>query len=174
MKAHSGMRPQDIVVLCKLLSLKDSPEWRHIDLARELGLSQSEITESLERSRIAGLVDPSKRKPIKTTLLDFLLHGLKYVFPTEPGKICRGIPTAHSAKPLKGKIVSGEDVYVWPSEDGNVRGQEIKPLFKSVPYAVQKDQTLYELLALIDAIRVGKTREQKLAMEELKTRLKGQ
>ena len=173
MKTHNGMRPQDIVVLCKIISFKDRPDWRQKDIANELNLSQSEVTESLERSRVAGLIDPSKRKLNKSVLLDFLVHGLPYVFPAEPGKVCRGIPTAHSAYPLNKKIVSEKDIYVWSCEEGDIRGQSINPLYPSVPYAAQKDPSLYALLALIDAIRVGRAREQKLAIQELKSRLKG-
>ena len=55
--------------------------------------------------------------------------------------------------------------------EGRVRGLSIEPLFKSVPEAVQKDQRLYEYLALVDAIRLGKQRESNLAVERLKQRL---
>ena len=41
------------------------------------------------------------------------------------------------------------------------RGQSIEPLYPSVPETVLKDEKLYELLAITDAIRVGRTREKK-------------
>ena len=50
-------------------------------------------------------------------------------------------------------------------------GQSIKPLFKSVPEAVQKDERLYEYLALVDAIRLGNQREVGLAGDLLSERL---
>jgi hypothetical protein len=171
-KYHPGLRPQDIVILLKILAREGSP-WRQLDLAYELGLSQSEVTHGLERCMKSGLIEPSKRTPLKSALAELLIHGLKYVFPAQPGPVCRGLPTAHSAKPLVGKIVAGAaDQYVWPYAEGETRGQSIQPLYPSVPEAAKKDPKLHELLALIDAIRVGRAREKKLATEELLKRLK--
>jgi len=45
------------------------------------------------------------------------------------------------------------------------------PLYPSVPEAANKDEKLYELLALADALRVGRAREKELAIVELKKRL---
>jgi hypothetical protein len=44
---------------------------------------------------------------------------------------------------------------------GVVRGQAIAPLYRSVPQAASNDPKLYALLSLIDAIRVGRVREQR-------------
>jgi hypothetical protein len=52
-----------------------------------------------------------------------------------------------------------------------VRGVTFEPLHKSAPAAARKDPALYELLALIDAVRDGRVRERKLAEKELSTRL---
>ena len=97
------------------------------------------------------------------------------MFPAVPGSVVRGIPTAHSAPPLNLTIVaSTTDNYVWANSKGSLRGQAIVPLYKTVPKIALEDQALYELLALVDAIRVGKAREVKLAIEELEQRLKGE
>ncbi len=53
----------------------------------------------------------------------------------------------------------------------NVRGHSILPLYPSVPEAALKDEKLYELLALVDALRIGRAREKELAVVELKTRM---
>ena len=45
------------------------------------------------------------------------------------------------------------------------------PLYPSVPEAALKDEKLHELLALVDALRVGRAREKELAIRELKKRL---
>lgn len=82
----------------------------------------------------------------------------------------RGIETAHSASPLKDKIVSAEP-YVWPFAKGGVRGQSIEPLHPKIPNACLRDSRFYEFMALTDAIRVGKVRERKLAIEMIKERL---
>lgn len=151
--------------------LDGAQPWKQLDLARELGLSQTEIGDSLNRNRLAGLVDAEKRRPMLRALLDFLVHGLKYVFPVEPGRIVRGMPTAHSAPPLSKVMAESEERFVWPDEEGEMRGQAIEPLYPSVPQAARRDQKLYELLALCDALRVGRAREQKLAREELERRI---
>jgi hypothetical protein len=56
---------------------------------------------------------------------------------------------------------------------GNVRGQAIEPLFKTVPEISRNDEKLYELLALLDALRIGRVREQKIAIEEIRNRIIG-
>lgn len=108
---------------------------------------------------------------MRRALLDFLLHGVQYVFPVEPGAIVRGVPTAHAAPPLSDTIVESEEKFVWSDEEGGARGQAITPLYPTVSAAAQRDPKLYELLALVDALRVGRAREQKLAREELERRL---
>lgn len=164
------MRPQDIVVLLKIIALKDL-EWRYADLAYSLKISASEITEALNRCKIAGLINTKKRKVHLNSFKEFLIYGLKYVFPVEPGATVRGIPTAHSAYPINEYISAGKDVYVWPYSLGNVRGQAIEPLYKTIPAIIHKDNLFYELLVIIDTIRVGRVREIKIAIEELEKRL---
>jgi hypothetical protein len=45
-----------------------------------------------------------------------------------------------------------------------VRGHSIIPLYPSVPEAALKDEKLHELLALTDALRVGRAREKEIAV----------
>ena len=168
-KEQSSMRPQDIVVLLKLASHNDEP-WLQTPVANQLGLSQSEMSKSLNRSKYAGLLDITGREVRRLALMEFIECGLPYVFPQRPGSIVRGVPTSHSAPPLKDQIQSDDD-YVWPYANGTVRGQSITPLYKSVPQAVQNDPALHELLALVDAIRLGSAREKKIAVLELKKRI---
>jgi len=169
MKQHRGMRSHDIVVLLKISTLANVP-WFVKDVAYSLGISQSEVSESLNRSKIAGLLSADKKKLMKKNLIDFLEHGLRYVYPVEAASIQRGMATAHSAPPLNQQI-SFEDSYVWPWANGEQRGQAIEPLHPGVPVACSQDHELYELLALIDAIRLGKVREQQIAIDELKRRI---
>lgn len=169
MNNHKGMRPLDIVVLLKIAAKREE-SWLMKDLAQELGISPSEISESLNRSMLAGLLAADKKKLMKSSLLEFLQYGLKYVYPQHPGGLVRGIPTAYSALPLS-NIIQGEEVFVWPYSEGTVRGQKIEPLYPSAVKACLKDHLLYELLALTDALRVGKKREQIIAIEELKSRI---
>jgi predicted transcriptional regulator len=85
MRKHNGMRPQDIVVLIKILCLPKNSNWKLMDLVSSLHLSQSEISESLNRSSFAGLIDVSKKKIMRLSLMEFIEHGLQYVFPQHPG-----------------------------------------------------------------------------------------
>ena len=171
MKRHNGMRPQDIIVLLKIVSMQNQ-KWRNIDIANALKLSPSEVSEALNRCKIAKLIDGKKKSVHTNSFKEFLIYGLKYVFPSEPGAIVRGIPTAHSAPPINENISRGGDIYVWPYAKGNVRGQAIEPLYKTIPEVAQKDKSFYELLAITDTLRVGRVREIKIAVEELEKRLK--
>ena len=55
--------------------------------------------------------------------------------------------------------------------DPAVRGAAVEPLYRSVPQAARLDSALYELLALVDAIRIGRARARKLAESMLRSRL---
>ena len=166
MRTHNGMRPLDVVVLMKIIALSHE-NWQYRDLSASLHISISEISESLNRSVIAGLLDSSKRKVKRLALMEFIQYGLHYVFPQLPGPVVRGMETAHS-HPFYRQHFSSNLPYVWPSPNGNARGQAIEPLHKGVVEAATQDQVLYKLLASIDIVRVGKVREIKLALEELK------
>lgn len=168
MKKHSGMRPQDIAILLKIATKET--QWLMKDLAKELEISASEVSESLNRSVIAGLINQDKHELHKLALLDFLSSGLRYVFPQQPGGIARGIATAHSAPPLNAQIMSDE-IFVWPFAKGNKRGQAIVPLYPKLPDACLADPEFYELMALTDALRIGKSREQNLAISMIKERI---
>lgn len=170
MKMHQQvMKPQDIVLLLKIISMQNNT-WNQLETASALSMSQSEVSESVSRSKYASLLDAKGKKVMRLALMEFLQFGIRYVFPQRPGAIVRGIPTAHSTAPLTNSIVSKEH-YVWPSGKGNLRGQAIAPLYPSVVDAVQKDDLLHELLALVDAIRVGRAREKEIAINELKIRI---
>ncbi len=171
MRIRHGIRPQDVLVLLKLAASRGQA-WRQVDLARELGLSQYEVSMSLERAKNSGFLDGSKKLLMRSALLEFLVHGIKYVYPAQHGPVCRGVPTSHSAPPLSKRIVSQKhDQYVWPSGEGTMRGQAVSPLYASAPKAALRDSRLHELLALVDAIRVGRARERQIACAELERRL---
>jgi len=173
MKASNplNLRPQDTLILIKLLCA-ESREWRQLDIAMELDMSQAEIANSLERLRRASLIDDSKRRVQRLAATEFIVHGIKYFYPPELGAYSRGMPTGHSAKPLKGKLVIEENLeWVWPDAEGKDRGLILHPIYESVPFAAQQDPELYELMALIDSIRAGGPREKKMAEEHLRKRL---
>jgi len=169
MKKHSGMRPHDIIILLKIIAKAKEP-WYMKDIANELYISQSEVSESLNRSVLAGLIASNKKRILNTAVMEFIFYGLKYVYPQKPGAMQRGMPTAHSAMPLANTVKSHQK-YVWPYAMGEHRGFAVEPLHPNVPKACLQDVKLYELLSLLDAIRLGNVREQKMAMEEFKLRI---
>ncbi len=163
------MKPQDIVILLKIIAM-DNGNWQQKPVAEALIMSQSEISQSVARMQYAGLLFENGKKVMRSAFLEFLQHGISYVFPQKPGAMVRGVPTAHSALPLN-KIILSQENYVWPSAKGKIRGQSIIPLFPTVPDAAVKDSQLHELLSLVDALRIGKVRERNLALTELTKRI---
>jgi len=171
MKPHKGMRPQDVVILLKIIAKGNVP-WQNKDLASELSMSSSEITESLNRSQIAELIDPTKKEVNTHSLINFLVYGLRYVFPSKPGALVRGVPTAHSAPVMKA-IFDSEEHFVWSDSEGTVKGQLIEPLYNTVPKAAKIDAKLYDLLAITDVFRVGHDKEIKIAKDLLRNMANG-
>ncbi len=173
MRKHSGMKPQDVAILLKIVALGDD-QWKQLDLAKSLFLSTFEISNALNRCVFARLIDESRTNVFKKSVVEFLVHGFKYVYPVRPGGVIKGVPTAHSAPPLSQMISSSTEAYVWPDVEGTSSGQAIEPLYAGAPKAAKQDAKLYELLSLVDALRVGKARELKLAEEELRKRIEAE
>lgn len=168
-QSKNNLKPQDVLILLKIVAL-DEQSWFHHTIAKELGISQSEVSQSLNRSEYAGLIDEARKKVNKLAFTEFLIHGVGYAFPQQPGALVRGILTAHSAEPLN-KIIQATDKYVWPYAKGVERGQAIEPLYPTAVEASLKDKYLYELLTLVDAIRVGRVREKDMAKRELEKKI---
>lgn len=168
------LKPQDVVVLLKLVALGPEP-WTFQRLAVELSLSQSEVHAGVRRALSARLMTSATSasgRPVRAALLEFLVHGVKYAYPPARGELTRGVPTGYAAPPLSKVIVGSSDPPpVWPFREGTVRGHAFAPLYRTVPQAALRDAALYELLALVDAIRDGRARERRLAAEALESRL---
>jgi hypothetical protein len=180
------IRPQDVVVVLKLLASDCNP-WSYSKLGAELAMSPSHVFASIARAEAARLLTVSNipssagRKspgvlpqPNRGNLKEFLVHGVKYAFPVERGGPTRGIPTAEAAPPLKQHFPQDFTLPpVWPyaaDDKRSIRGIEFSPLYKNVATA-SRDPRLYELLVLIDAIREGRAREREIAIRELIARI---
>ena len=168
------LRPQDVVVLAKLLTYRHRrPPMAQIGV--EISISSSEVHAALKRLVLSGLVsqDAAGHRPLLEATEEFLVHGVKYAFPAKRGEVTRGLPTSYAAPPLKDLVVSNQELPpVWPSPEGHERGISLEPLYRTVPLAASRDSELYEWLVLIDGIREGRTRERRFAAEELARRLK--
>jgi DNA-binding Lrp family transcriptional regulator len=167
-----ALLPQDVLVLAKLVTYGGRrPPMAQV--AAALGLSSSQVHASLKRLERSRLIASPAGEPQRRAVEEFLLHAVKYVFPAVRGEATRGIPTAYAASPLRELISEGEDLPpVWPDAEGAVRGLTLEPLHRAVPQAARRDHGLYELLALIDALRDGRVRERQLAERELVARLR--
>ena len=176
--------PQDVVVVLKLVASGFNP-WSYAGLGKELAMSASQVFASVARAEGAHLLNafniassPARKgrgvlpEPNRSNLKEFLVHGVKYAFPVERGGPTRGMPTAEAAPPLSEQFPEPFPLPpVWPFPQGNVRGIEFSPLYRNVPQAALRDQKLYELLALVDAIREGRAREREVAIRELVARI---
>ena len=155
------------------LAVHPNRDWTYAGLAHDLGMSASEVHAALKRAERSGLFSRELRRPLLANLEEFLVHGVRYVFPPEIGGITRGVPTAGSHPVFLEEFpFSPEENYVWPHPDGQQRGMSLSPLFKSAPQAAANDPLLYTALALVDALRLGRKREMDFARRELKKLLK--
>ena len=161
------MLGQDIVVAL-LLAARARQKWSYAALGRAVKQSDSQVHSAVRRLREARLVDPVAWKVRRGSLHEFLVHGLPYVFPSEPRGRGLGVATAWSHEPVRARLgLSEVEILVWPAADGDRRGLVVKPLHAAVPEAVRDDPQLHEWLALVDCLRLGRARERKLAAEAL-------
>ena len=169
-----ALKPQDVYVVLKIVA-QGSRRAPYSHLATELVMSPSEVHASVRRARESGLLHGPEfeNRPNIGALEEFLIHGLRYVFPAQRGELTRGVATSYGAAPLRALIASNDDpIPVWPYAEGKQRGVSLAPLYKTAPKAALLDQSFYELLVLADALREGRVRERKIAEVELRLRLR--
>ena len=160
------LRPIDVVLLLKRIT-PAGYKMNGKQLAESLGISPAEVSISMERNRLARLVDADKSRVNVLSLKDFIVFGIRYCFPVQPGALVRGIPTASSANPVSKTISSNGEKYVWSDPTGTVLGQGIVPLYGNAVFAAKKDADMHALLSIVDSFRIGKSREIKAASMEL-------
>ena len=152
------LKPQDLFILLKLVSLGPR-QWSYPSLAGDLCMSASEIHAAVKRVVAARVMDSSWQRPVLRALDEFLMHGVRYAFPPDREGPSRGVPTAYAGPPLRNLLTQpGSPPPVWPDPLGDTQGFSFSPLYRTVPEAAKKDQVLYELLVLTDALRDGGAR----------------
>lgn len=165
------IKPQDIIValdLCRERGIQDTFACR----GKRLGMSASEVHAAVCRLGEARLLDPKTREVRRRLLLDFLVHGVPYAFAESPKEVTRGMPTAWAAPVLADQFArSGAMPPIWPDPEGKIQGVAVRPLYRSSVAASKSDPELYDLLALVDALRIGRVRERKIATNILEERL---
>jgi hypothetical protein len=171
---NSGLKPLDVLVLLKLLAYRDET-WSYSRISSDIGVVPSQISNSLRRCESSRLLEHGDSpRPYRPHVTEFLIHGVKYCFPAATGSLTRGIPTSYAAPPLSSLLNPTDDPPpVWPYSHGEVRGIGLTPIHRAAPEAALRDGKLYQLLALVDAIRTGRARERELAARELSSRIEG-
>lgn len=155
-----------------LVHLAAKPEpWTFRSLGEALGIDPAALHRCVGRLKTASLLDDGGQVS-RSNLEEFLVHGLRFLLPAELGSSGRGMPTAWGAEPLCGMLaLDGEPPPVWPEPNGSSRGPVVAPIADNVPKLSKADPGLGEWFALIDGIRIGRTRERKLAADELSKRI---
>ena len=168
---NAALKSQDIAAL---LAVQVSPvrDWSFQSLSSWMGLSASYLHYALQRAGAAGLYRPEERAVHVLGLLEFLEHGLRWSFYAQLGGRVRGVPTAHSG-PVLADLLSGDPAgaVVWPSKAGKSLGQALEPLYPQAAISMERAPELYEVLTLVDALRLGRRRDSTLAMQRLRERL---
>ena len=174
------LKSQDLLVLLKL-SVWSRGYWRQEDLAQELGMVQSQVHASLRRSEDCGLYDCENRSINRPALFELLVHAIRFLVPGRLGPRAIGIPTAWGHRAAFASLTAGlYDPPVWPlprrpahqlAAAKVIEGIAVEPLHEKAPQAAARDPKLYELLAAIDAMRIGRARDMEMAREILRSRL---
>ncbi len=172
-QAQWSLKPQDLAMAFKLVGLAGQ-KLPYVARAQAMHMSQFEAHACMARLSGARLLTEVNDAPalVMAAFRPMVLQGAAYFFPAVRGAITMGFPTAYGVEPLKSKVLFADETPpVWPHADGPVRGSALLPLYPKLPLAAVKDQALYELLALFDALRIGQAREREMARKLLEERL---
>ena len=168
MSAHS-IKPQDVLVACQLAILGNKPA-THAWLSETLHLSSSTVFASLKSLKFAKLVTTSGSGPrvAGQRLLEFLVYGVPTLYYPQKTEIVRGVATAVFSPHFRERFTAGKDLpVVWPYSKGKETGEGLVPLYPSIPIACSKNPDLYQLMATIEILRIGKAREKDAAISYL-------
>lgn len=143
--------PFDIVVALRLSEAAGT----FAQLAEELNAVPSQVHLAVRRLAAAGLLRPGARSTNARALHEFLVHGVRFVFPATKGPLAAGVATAYSAPPLSAEV-DALDVLVWPAplHTAAVQGFSIAPLYRAAHTLVERSPRTYRLLAVTDALRL--------------------
>lgn len=116
MNIDMNLKPQDILLLLKLVALGKKP-WSFNKIAIDLGMSSSEVHAAAKRALAARLAvkEGENIRPNSRNLQEFLLHGIEYVFVPERGGLNQGMPTAYASALMHAQVAEvNEPPPVWP------------------------------------------------------------
>ena len=111
----------------------------------------------------------SERHLKKRNVEEFLIHGLRYMFPLKAtGELVYGMPTSYAAPVSADEFAISGNVPVWRSSKGKVLGRSHEPIYPTVPDAAAEDPELYDRIAVLDMLRGGRLRERRFAEQKIK------
>jgi hypothetical protein len=148
-----SLKPQDLLVASKLFVI-GRRHWTYLSLGEALAISSGEVHHSVKRCCQSGLASGigEDLQVDRRKLFEALSITAPLVYFVTRGKIGRGMPTGILAPMLSRRFdIPGR--LVWPVEDGDVEGEEIRPIYPSIPEASRRDPTIYEIMALVDILR---------------------
>ncbi len=163
------LKPQDTLLAIKYWSITGQRRISIRELADSIGISFSEVSKSTKRLLSARLVVERENgfTAEKGALFEWLAYGVRYAYPVEGIGYGRGMATSWNCPYLESELVPPNPPMVWSSVGGDTEGAMIKPFHKAVPFAASNDQSLYQALAIVEAIRSGKPRELKIARDKM-------
>ena len=167
------LKPQDLLLALKI-AVNRTREFTLSELGQELNMALSVVHGSIRRNEQARLISRSAGsiRVIRSSLKEFTIHGAKYAFPAVLGPLARGVPTAIAGPVLRTHFEQADSLPpVWPDPAGDGYGPGVTPLYPAAIAASKIDNSLFEVLTLLDALRVGAAREQALAAKQLEDRL---
>ena len=107
------LKPQDLLVTLRLATFGDAEPPTFAALAESLSMGASQVFSATRRAAACHLLleqpPPStgaaRYRVSGANLAEFLISGLRYIFPGELGKPARGFRTAQDAMPLAQQVV---------------------------------------------------------------------
>ncbi|WP_317930133.1 hypothetical protein [Halioxenophilus sp. WMMB6] len=170
------LKPQDTLLALKYWSLRRSGQQVTVrELAEQLSLSAGEVSKSAKRLLVAHLL--VEREGIyyaeANGLAEWLCYGVRYAFPAQALGYGRGMATAWNCPLVNTEIVPPQPAAIWAVSGGEQEGVIVEPIVSGVPLAAANDALLYQALALVDAVRLGKPRELAIARAHLKSLITG-
>jgi hypothetical protein len=170
------LKPQDSLLALKYWSLnRNGGEVSVRGISNSIGISASEVSKGAKRLMASHLVVERSGGVFAETgaLLEWLCYGVRYAYPQESIGYGRGMATSWNCPVLDSAMSPPVPSLIWPVPGGDNEGALIKPFHDSVPSAASRDDDLYRVLSLLEAIRGGKPRELAIARDLLTKLIKG-
>jgi hypothetical protein len=170
---QTTLKPQDLLVALKVCVNSDR-EFLLSTLGEELQMVISAVHGSIRRCEQAQLLSRASGsiRAVRPYLAEFVIHGARFAFPGMQGSMTRGMATSIAGPSLRQHFdLSNAILPVWPDAQGDTRGPSLTPLHHTTVAASRLDEKLFDVLTMLDALRIGAARERELASTMLLERL---